>query len=237
MEINLNILAINTTSSSGSIAISQDNIITFVSYLNIQKTHSERVMPQIDFGLKQCNLTVSDLDLICFAIGPGSFTGLRIGLATAKGLSYACQIPIMPINSLEALAYNLYGSNLPIVCIMDAKMGEIYGAIYSSKLEVIISPENSLPELFLKKIVEPAIIIGDGIIKYEKLIRENVRNITFGCMHQNVLLASNLLSVAAFKPIPKYDFNEVSNLEPQYLRKSQAELIKEAKMGETNGTN
>jgi tRNA threonylcarbamoyladenosine biosynthesis protein TsaB len=227
MEKKLNILALNTTSSSGSIAISQNNAVSFVSYLDIQITHSERIMPQIDFGLKQCKLEVKDLDLICLANGPGSFTGLRIGLATAKGMSYACNIPILPINTLEALAYNLLGNQYPIVCLMDAKMGEIYGAMYSPSMEILISPQNNKPETFLEKITEPVTIIGDGSEKYKHIIREKVKEYQLGCLHQNILLATNLLSIAAMKPIPAYNFNEVANLEPDYLRKSQAQLVKE----------
>jgi len=227
MEKKLNILALNTTSSSGSIGISQDNVITFVSYLDIQLTHSERIMPQIDFGLKQCKLEIKDLDLISLAIGPGSFTGLRIGLATAKGISYAGKIPILPINTLDALAFNLYGSKLPVVCLLDAKMGEVYGAMYSPAMQEMIPPQNNVPENFLEKITEPAIYIGDGAIIYRNLIKKKAQDFRFGCLHQNILLATNLLSIASRKPIPAYDFNEVANLEPLYLRKSQAELVKE----------
>ena len=231
----MNILAINTSSTSGSIALSKDGHLTFLSYLDIKITHSERLMPQIDFGLKQSNMTLQDIDLLCLANGPGSFTGLRIGLATIKGIAFALEKPVLAINTLEILAYNVVGVEKPIACMLDAKMGEIYGAVYNSDLSLFIKPCNQTPQDFIKRIPEKAIVIGDGVMKYKKEISRLGKDVAIGAPHQHIIFASNLISIAyKLKEIPAYDFNEISALEPFYLRKSQAEIVLEKKRGEKN---
>jgi len=224
----LNILALNTSSTSGSIAISKDDIIVYISYLDIKVTHSERLLPQIDYGLKHCKLTIDDIDLVCLANGPGSFTGIRIGLSTAKGICLAKEIPLLPINSLELLAYNLFGVNRDILCFVDAKMNEVYAALYSPQLKEIIAPCNSKPERFIGKVNSSIIIVGDGKNKYQDLFKKDKLDYINSLPHQDIALASNLVTIALLKDTPpKYSFKEISDLEPYYLRKSQAELMKE----------
>jgi tRNA threonylcarbamoyladenosine biosynthesis protein TsaB len=226
----LNILALSTTSSSGSIAICKDDIITFISFLDIKITHSERLMPQIDFGLKQCKMTMNDIDLIAIANGPGSFTGIRIGLATAKGLCMGKQIPLYPVNTLKLLAYNAFGTNLHILPFIDAKMDEVYAALYEPNMQEKISPQNADPFEFLQRINEPVLIIGDGVTKYtDKIKKSGIKHKT-ALPHQHIPMASTLISMALQLPeIPKYNFDEIADLQPYYLRKSQAELVKEEK--------
>jgi len=224
----LNILALDTSSTSGSVAICKDNKISFISYLDIQVTHSERLMPQIDFGLKQAKLTIDDIDMICLSNGPGSFTGIRIGLATAKGFCMGREIPLLPVNTLKLLAYNLYGCKWSILPFIDAKMDEVYAALYSSELEEKIPPQNAKPDVFLKMIDEPVIFVGDGAIKYKEKIKKSGIQFEMALPHQNIPLASTLISIALkMNKIPKFDFDFIAELEPYYLRKSQAEIMKE----------
>lgn len=224
----MNILAICTTSSSGSIAICKDRTISFSSYLDIKITHSERLMPQIDFGLKQCKLSLADLDLITIANGPGSFTGVRIGLATAKGLCMGSEIALYPVNTLELLAHNAFGVGNAILPFIDAKMNEVYAALYASDFSVLIEPQNARPEEFLAKIDEPVFILGDGVQKYSKILEESGINYKIALPHQHIPQATTLLSLALqLEQIPNYDFEFISNLQPYYLRKSQAEIVKE----------
>ncbi|MCF7792709.1 MAG: tRNA (adenosine(37)-N6)-threonylcarbamoyltransferase complex dimerization subunit type 1 TsaB [Candidatus Cloacimonetes bacterium] len=226
----MNILAICTTSSSGSIAICKDEVISFSSYLDIKITHSERLMPQIDFGLKQCKITLDEIDLIAVANGPGSFTGLRIGLATAKGLCMGKQIPLFPVNTLELLAYNAFGSRLAVLPFIDAKMNEVYAALYSKDFKELIIPQNAKPIEFLNLIDQPVFILGDGIQKYSRELKESKIEFVTALPHQNIPQASTLISMALqLKEIPKYDFEFISDLQPYYLRKSQAEIVKEEK--------
>ena len=231
MDKNINILAINTSSTSGSIALYTRGAIVHLSYLDIKKTHSERLMPQINLALEQNNLSAKELDLICIANGPGSFTGIRIGLATAKGFSFANKIPILPIDNLKLLATNLWGSKRAILTFIDAKMSEVYAALYDENLNEIIPPQNSKPDEFLQKIDQPVIIVGDGAEKYEEIIKQSNIDFIVAQPHQHLDLASTMISIALQKDeIPKYSFDEIANLEPYYLRKSQAEIEREKKL-------
>ena len=232
----MNILAINTSSTSGSIAIFKQDKISFICYLDIKVTHSERLMYQIDMGLKKSCLNIKDINVILIANGPGSFTGLRIGLATAKGLSLPNKIPIIPYNSLLLYAANLYGSSLPILVMVDAKMGETYTALYSPDLKEIIKPQNTKPEKILKKINQKVIITGNGLYKFEEIIKNSGIDYIKPLNHQNTDLATAMISIFLNeKKVPKYDFDFIASLEPNYLRKSQAEIVYENRRRKQNG--
>ena len=187
--------------------------------------------------MKQAKRTIDDIDLICIPNGPGSFTGIRIGLATAKGFCMGREIPLLPVNTLKLLAYNLYGCKWSILPFIDAKMDEVYAALYSSDLEEKIPPQNAKPDVFLKMIKEPVIFVGDGAFKYKEQIEKIGIQYEIALPHQNIPMASALISIALkMKNIPKFDFDFIAELEPYYLRQSQAEIIKKQKeTGDTNG--
>jgi len=221
----MNILSLDTSSSWGSVALARDSVICYISYLDIRVTHSERLMLQIDQCLVQSGLTVGDIDLIVVSNGPGSFTGLRIGLATVKGICLAKKIPVYPVNSLYALAYNCYGGDKDIVPFIDAKMNEVYCAVYGKDMREKVAPLNAKPEEFIDSIEHPAIIIGDGVNKYENLISKRADILTKGLAHQNFIIASSLIGlVFNEKIVADFDIDTISDLEPYYLRRSQAEL-------------
>ena len=226
----MNVLALSTTSSSGSIAIYKEDHISYINHLDIKITHSERLLPQIDAGLKNSKIGIPDIDLVIIANGPGSFTGVRIGLATAKGICMAQNIPLLPINTLELLANNVADSSRNILALIDARMAEVYAALYSPKLELIIPETNAKPAEFFKKIKEPVIIVGDGAKEFKKEILESGIDHTFCLEHQNIPLASTLISIALKSNIPIFDFESIAELEPYYLRKSQAELVRDQKL-------
>ncbi|MDY6916238.1 MAG: tRNA (adenosine(37)-N6)-threonylcarbamoyltransferase complex dimerization subunit type 1 TsaB [Candidatus Cloacimonadota bacterium] len=225
----MNILALDSSSTSGSIALMKNNKLTYMSFLDIKRTHSERLLPQIDFGLKQSNLQVANLDLLVLANGPGSFTGLRIGLATIKGLSLANEIPILPVNTLYMLAKNVQGTNRAIMSFIDAKMNEIYAALYTPDFKEIIAPCNSEPENFLKKINRPIIAVGNATLKYQNLMSKLNLDYKIAPLQQNFHNSVCLLAIAKEQKFPKYDLDKISSLEPYYLRRSQAEIVKEKK--------
>ncbi|MCF7912900.1 MAG: tRNA (adenosine(37)-N6)-threonylcarbamoyltransferase complex dimerization subunit type 1 TsaB [Candidatus Cloacimonetes bacterium] len=226
----MNILGIETSSSWGSVAVVKDDRIVFSSYLDIKVTHSERLLPQIDTALRSSSLALADLDAIAISNGPGSFTGIRIGLAAAKGLCFADEIPLYPVNTLRVLAANLYGSKLPILSFMDARMQEIYAALYTPDLQEIIAPCNAKPAEFLARIDQPVVIIGDGVIRFKDLIIESKIDYKTALPHQNIPTAMTLVSLILHdNPQLSFDFETISALEPWYLRKSQAELNKKTK--------
>ncbi len=223
----MNILGIETSSSWGSVAVVKDDRIVFASYLDIKVTHSERLLPQIDTALKQSVMELKDLDLIAISNGPGSFTGLRIGLAAAKGLCFSDEIPLYPMNTLKVLAGNLYGNELPILAFMDARMQEVYAALYTPDCKEIIPPCNALPLEFLSRIDQKVTLAGDGVAKYKAIIEASGIQYKTVPTHQNIPTAMTLVSLALLdNPSPVFNFQYISDLEPWYLRKSQAELNK-----------
>jgi len=221
----LNILAIDSSSSWGSVSIAHEGRICYLNYLDIRVTHSERLMLQIDKSLVSSGLTLNDIDLLVYSNGPGSFTGLRIGLATIKGICMAKEIPLIPLNSLYALAHNVYGCDVDIIPFIDAKMNEVYAAVYNNKMQQKTKPQSTNPQVFLESIQEKSIIIGDAVYKYPELIAQKKDILTCGLIHQNFITASSLIAIVCKEKIhPRYDFELIADLEPYYLRRSQAEI-------------
>ncbi len=127
----MKILAIETSTMLGGIAIMNDlSCLIAEVRLNVKSTHSERLVTEIDHVLKQAELKVSDIDVFAIAIGTGSFTGLRIGLSTVKGFSYAAGKPIVSVPTLEALAWNFPFCRYPVCTMLDARKKEVYAALF-----------------------------------------------------------------------------------------------------------
>lgn len=226
----MNILAIETSSSWGSVALAKESRIVYNSYLDIKVTHSERLLPMIDDALTSSGITLEELDLIALSNGPGSFTGIRIGLSAAKGLCMGAEIPLYYVNTLRLLAYNLYGSSLAVLPMIDARMGEIYASLYSADMQEIIAPCNSKPLDFLSQITENVVICGSGLMRYKSEIEASGIRYYPALLHQQTPQAQVLLSLALQEARNiKYNEEEIANLEPYYLRKSQAELNNEIK--------
>ncbi|MCD4652189.1 MAG: tRNA (adenosine(37)-N6)-threonylcarbamoyltransferase complex dimerization subunit type 1 TsaB [Candidatus Cloacimonetes bacterium] len=220
------ILTIETCSSSGSIAVGTPENLFAMQYADIRVTHSERVLPQIEACLEAAQVTMNDIEIIAVANGPGSFTGVRIGLATAKGLCFARNLPLVPINSLKLIAANAYGSAYPILVLKDARMQEVYCALYTPELEEIIAPACSLPEAILSQIDGKVIALGDGVNLCSNKFAEYGIQAVIGLPHQHIPLASAMLSLVP-KAIKLTSIDEIADLEPYYLRKSQAEVVRE----------
>ncbi len=219
----MNILAIDTSSMSGSVAVGSYEKLVNLSYLDLKSTHSERLMPQIDSSLKASGLTIEDIGCIAVVTGPGSFTGLRIGLATAKGLCVARKIPLVAVRSLDVLAFQVTGVEKPVIACIDARMGEIYAAVYDKSMNYLIEPDNFKPDVFTKKCIElddTFYAVGSGLM----LIKDEMKLVE-GAMHQNIIMASSLISYMKHKGLkPVYNPDFVALVEPEYMRKSQAEL-------------
>ena len=129
----MKILSVDTSSNVASVAITDDEKLICEITVNTKKTHSQTIMPMIDSALKQSELEISDIDLIASANGPGSFTGLRIGVSAVKGLAHAAKIPVVGVSILEAMAYNLPFCEYVISPIMDARRQQVYNAVYEWK--------------------------------------------------------------------------------------------------------
>lgn len=139
----MKILGIDSSGMVASVAIVQDDVIIAEYTMNHKKTHSETLLPMIDEIVKTSETKLEELDAIAIAAGPGSFTGLRIGAATAKGLAMAVDKPIIPIKTCEGLAFNMWGAEGLICPIIDARRNQVYTGLYRVKgnVEVILEQQ------------------------------------------------------------------------------------------------
>ena len=178
----MKILGVDTSTPIGSVALIDGDNVVAEHTLDIVQAHSSRLMPAIDSVLKWGDITVDDLDGCAVGIGPGSFTGIRIGVATLKSICYAVDKPIIGVSTLEAIAYNLRWSNSIICPLLDARRSEIYGAIFQGNTKwQRLSEDLCLPiEAFLKRIKEETEpdctinFVGDGLATYGDAVREDL---------------------------------------------------------------
>lgn len=215
-------IAIDSSQSSGSIAIHDGSRLIFSQYFNIRITHSETLMPALDKALKLCALEPKDITELYVCSGPGSFTGLRIGIATAKGIAYALQIPIITFNALEmaALACVPYGGK--ILCVIDAKMQECYAALYDAHLQEIIAPSVLKPEDLLSWPIEDCMVCGSAAHFLKPWEQE--RGLCIASDFHNVLRAEALFGLSKYCSAKVYDGKARSDLEPFYIRSSTAQI-------------
>lgn len=223
------ILGIDSSSLVASVTLIDDTTIIAEYTINLKKTHSQTLLPMIDEIIKMTGIDKKEIEAIAVTNGPGSFTGLRIGAATAKGLAYALNIPIIGVSTIEAMAYNYNHCNKLICPIMDARRNQVYTGIYecqNEELRKLLEPcAVSVDELIetIIKLNKEIIFIGDGIPVYRKYIDENlpVRHY-FAMNHLNRQKSSSLATLA----IQVYKNGQAENADsfaPQYMRLSQAE--------------
>lgn len=230
------ILGIDSSAISAGCALMDDSgRIIAEQFLNTKHTHSQTLLPMIESMMKCAGVSVSDLDAAAVTVGPGSFTGLRIGVSTVKGMCYGAGKRCIPVSSLEAAAYNFIGIDGTIVCCMDARCGQVYNAVFSSRDGVITR------------------MCGDRAIRLEQLCDE------LSQMSGRVILAGDGAEIAHSFTGQKYELApyplryqrgsgvclaasgkeaiDPAALMPSYLRLPQAErerLAREGKMIEGN---
>lgn len=207
------------------------------------RTHSENLMPMIKDAFEKNNLSLNDIDLIVCDIGPGSFTGIRIGIATVKAFYDSLDIPCIGISSLEALAYNTSNSNL-VCSILDAKNDNCYFALYEKKenyYEELIEPQAetidsaiSILKSYLDDNFENAEItfVGDGAISFKEYIKESFEYVDFVESTSNTLNSYNL-GICGFRKYQNGDLLDKEIL-PLYLKKPQAQKLLEEKLKDMN---
>ena len=224
----MKILSIDTSSNICAVAVLEDNILLKEYSQNNGLTHSETLMPIIQNTLDDLDLNLSDIDLIVCDKGPGSFTGIRIGVATVKAFSDSLNIPTIGISSLEALTYNVESDGI-ICSLIDARNDNVYVGIFDNNhiLKQEFSTENILTLLAELKDFGQVTFVGDGAINNKDKILEFLPDSSF--IENNYLSAYNL-GLAGLNHFQNEDFQDVL---PLYLRKPQAERMLENKL--TNG--
>lgn len=222
------VLAIDTATKIASVALYDDKIgVVGEINLYVKLNHSNIIMTAIDNLFKMTNLKIQDVDKVAVTLGPGSFTGIRIGVAIAKGLVFGTEKKIVGINELDVIAYNSERREEIIVPLIDARKERVYASSYifeKEKLKRLTAYVSSDLEDILKELEgKKAIFIGDGAIAYKNIIEEKLK--------ENAFVFSKTSSipraVVAAKLACEKEGDNLYTLEPYYVNKSQAEVEKE----------
>lgn len=231
----MKILSLDSATESATCAILDDNRILGEIIFNYKKQHSLILMPMIDELFKNTDMTINDIDAFVASKGPGSFTGLRIGMATIKGLSQGTDKPFVTVSTLDSLAYNLAYSDGIICPILDALRDNVYTSLYTfnnCELTRISDYMNiSLDELviMLKEKNCSISFVGDGVPKFKERLIEHLPKATFAPAHLNLAKASSLGELG-LKLLSNGIKDDIYASVPIYLRKPQAEREYEEKM-------
>lgn len=227
----MKILAIETSTMLGGIAIADDSGLIAEVRLNVKSTHSERLMTETDHLLKQSGLMISDIDVFAVATGPGSFTGLRIGLSTVKGFSYATGKPIISVPTLEAFAWSFPYCRYPVCAMLDARKKEVYTALFEWDGEVFVRLINEV-SVKVNRISEDirllsagkTVFTGEGSLIYkDEIVNIMGEDAIFASMDKMIPAPSNVATIAMKKALGG-EFSEPVSLVPFYLRRSEAEI-------------
>lgn len=225
----MKLLALDSSGLVASAAIIEDGVTVAEYTTNYRKTHSQTLLPMLDEIKRMTQLDLATIDAIAVAAGPGSFTGLRIGSATAKGLGLALNIPIVPVPTVDALAYNLYGSSRLICPLMDARRNQVYTGIYTFEADALQILEKQcvmeIGELArrINGMGREVIFLGDGVPVYREALSSLIKAAhsfaPASCNRQRAacvgVLGARLLEQGVSQTAAAHA--------PEYLRPSQAE--------------
>ncbi len=241
MDTDIKILAIDSSGLVATVAIVSGNELIAEYTINYKKTHSQTLLPMLDEIKRMVELDLHSIDAIAVAAGPGSFTGLRIGSATAKGLGLALNKPIVPVPTVDGLAFNLYGTEKIVCPIMDARRNQVYTGIYkferegghytlkTIKKQCAVSIEEIMEAL--NEIGEEVIFLGDGVPVFKDFLAEKMQvPYSFAPAHMNRQRAA-CVGVLGMEYFRQGKVQSAAEHEPEYLRMSQAEREKLEKEG------
>lgn len=221
------ILAVDTTMFTGSVALLEKTRLIAEVNIDSSSTYSERLLPAVDFLLKTNQLNIQDMDGFAVTVGPGSFTGIRIGLSTVKSFSYASGKPVAGVSALKAFAEKLRHSQAHLLCpILDAKKGEVYAALFESKGDKLfeVVPQGAYsPDRFFSLLPSHRVIsfIGSGAQVYRKKIFQYFKD--KARLSQRSPFIAYEIGLLGYELLGKKKGVSAEKLEPLYFRKSQAE--------------
>lgn len=225
----MKILALDSSGLVASVAVVEDEVLLAEYTVNYKKTHSQTLLPMLNEAAKMIELDLKTVDAIAVAAGPGSFTGLRIGSATAKGLGLALDKPLVHIPTVDALAYNLYGCGDLICPIMDARRNQVYTGLYRFEGDEFKTIREQTP-LAVKDLAEmlnergqSVVFLGDGVPVYQELLSELLQvSFRFAPAHMNRQRAASVAALAQ-RYVSEGRTETAAEHAPDYLRVSQAE--------------
>lgn len=225
----MKVLAIDTSSAVAAVAVIDDDKLLGEYIINHKKTHSQKLMPMLRELLGTLELATGDIDVLAVAKGPGSFTGLRIGIAAVKGLAFALQKPVAAVSSLEAMAYNLPICDMPIAPIMDARNNQVYNGIYSlsnGEISTIRKPRAIELEALINEVKagdRPTVFLGDGISPYGEQLKSQLGELCILAPQSVNMQRAASIAVLGYKMANRGELITADELVPFYLRKPQAQ--------------
>ncbi len=228
----MKILALDTATPSCSVAVIENGSVCAELTTRKNQTHSKHLMETIDSVMSSAGLGICDLDGFAVTIGPGSFTGLRIGISTIKGLAFAVDKPVVGISSLEALAWQCAEHTHLICPMLDARKAEVYCATYrfiEGHLEEQSPACAVKPEIFVRQINTPCVFIGSGAQLYRQIIENRLGDLAHYMPPDQDIIRASSVAFLSLKRFKAKDTETAANLIPHYIRKSDAELSMAAK--------
>ena len=233
----MKILALDSTAQVASVALCEDAERLGEITINNGNTHSETLLPMVEFLLGRFSLTPNDIDLFSASAGPGSFTGVRIGAATVKGLAFGTQKPCIGVSTLEALAYNLRATDGLICPVMNARRKQVYTALFRAQGGTLerLMPDSAIAIADLDQLLlsysEPVRLCGDGYEITEALLTHEIIPVPTQMRQQSAYSVSQVALAAYHSGVRTQD----TDLSPTYLRLSQAERERAERMGIDTG--
>ncbi|MBE0601768.1 MAG: tRNA (adenosine(37)-N6)-threonylcarbamoyltransferase complex dimerization subunit type 1 TsaB [Firmicutes bacterium] len=228
------ILAVDTSGPVCGVAIKRDEQIVYEAAAVNKRTHSASLLPMISEALNRCGLTAADVDLFAVVTGPGSFTGVRIGVSTVKGMAHGAGKPCAGVNALQALAAGVSQGELLLCPIQDARAGQVYGAAFLPGMPPIrvVDDRAAKLDLYLDAVLKAAedgrklCFVGDGVPVYRAAIQAALgERAVFLPAHQSALRPASVAMLAGFSQPVDY-----LTLQPYYLRAPQAERARQGKL-------
>lgn len=221
-------LSIDTTGNACSAALCENDRILCEAFLHDKLTHSQTLMPLIDQCFERAGKTVGDVDAFAVTVGPGSFTGVRIGICAAKGFAQVAEKPVIAIDTLELLAQNITGFEGIVCPILDARRGQVYTAFFRKGERLCEDFADAIEVVAEKLSGENVLFVGDGVPVLKEKILAKLPRAQFAPEHLNYQHAGHAAGLIA----ERYARGEVLSAEtvlPNYLRDSQAERMKKEK--------
>jgi tRNA threonylcarbamoyladenosine biosynthesis protein TsaB len=226
----LKILALDTATEVGGVALLDGEVLRAQAQLRVHKTHANQLWKIIFFLLEQAEWGLPDIDLWAVTIGPGSFTGLRIGIATVKGLALATEKPIVGISTLEILAFSFLHCPHLICPTIDARKKEVFCATFRSvppgEIKLVGEPKNIKPQALVQEIKEPVLLVGNGARLYQDFFKDSLGSLALfpeAYLHLITPMALGLLAGQRFQQGLRASLEEIR---PLYIRPSDAERAK-----------
>ncbi len=219
----MNLLAVDTSTTSCSVALFRGDRLLAEEIYTAGKTHSRYLMSMIHRMLERCRCEPEDIGGIAVTRGPGTFTGLRIGISTVKGLAAATGAPVVGVSSLAALAFPLALHECPVVAMIDARRGEVYYTQFRGSVQPATRVSVAAPETAAAALPENAILVGSGALLYREVFNNRCPRIRFADITQHIIRAASV-GMLAMRRFKHHDVDPIDALIPEYVRKSDAQI-------------